>query len=395
MIKILQINVDGGQVAQDLMDAKSKELNIDVLVVCEQYRNIAEENGWFYDEGGKSAVAVLCQDIPIELIGPPKDIGFRWVMIKGIRIYSCYWSPNANIESFAGFLDGLEVSVRSMETPVIIAGDFNAKAAEWGDHREDDLGRLVMEFMSSLNLVAKNNGSIPTFERVYKDGRVAYSYIDITLVSESIAQLVTEWKVLKDYNGSLHRFITYNVADRTDPIINHRVGSKWSWRKYDPKKLQNYLASVDLPLTDVSAPEGAARLDKYIKDACDSCMPKGTYKGGKCPVYWWTQNIANLRKECLANRRKCKRNRQNNAALQAENLERYKEARKKLKWEIQKSKKECWGELYTLFPSQASITWPVQHEAYNFPLITIAEIKNWAKKYQLERLRVQMVSLIL
>lgn len=225
MIKILQINVDGGRVAQYLTEAKSKELGIDVLVVCEQYRNGTEENGWFRDGSGKSAVAVLSQDVPMELIGPPEDTGFRGVMVKGKRIYSCYWSPIASSESFAGLLDHLEISVRSMEAPVIIAGDFNAKAAEWGDHREDDRGRLVMELMSSLK-IAKNRGGTPTFERVFRDGRVAQSDIIITLVSESISQQVLGWYVLEDYIGSLHRFIMYNIVDRADKTTNHRDGSK-------------------------------------------------------------------------------------------------------------------------------------------------------------------------
>lgn len=132
-----------------------------------------------------------------------------------------------------------------------------------------------MELMSSLNLVAKNYGDIPTFERIYRDGRVSQSHINITLVSESITQQVTGWNVLEDYNGSLHRFITYNVADRTGTTTNHRDEPRWSWRKYDTKKLQNYLASTDLPLTGEDATERAVRLDKFLKEACDSCMPKG------------------------------------------------------------------------------------------------------------------------
>ncbi|KAL4085358.1 hypothetical protein QTP88_027217 [Uroleucon formosanum] len=117
-------------------------------------------------------------------------------------------------------------------------------------------------------------------------------------------------------------------------------------------------------------------------------MPKGMYKGGKRPAYWWTQNIANFKKECPSHRRKCKRNRQrNNTALQTENLERYNEARKKLKWEIQR--KDIPGITLpgrlehivdSLFPSQGTLKWPVEHETFNFPPITIAEIKNWANK---------------
>lgn len=54
--------------------------------------------------------------------------------------------------------------------------------------------------MSSLNLMAQNNRDTLTFGRVlYRNGRVAQSYIDITLVSESIVQLVKRWHVLDEY----------------------------------------------------------------------------------------------------------------------------------------------------------------------------------------------------
>lgn len=47
--------------------------------------------------------------------------------------------------------------------------------------------------------MAQNNRDTLTFGRVYRNGRVAQSYIDITLVSESIVQLVKRWHVLDEY----------------------------------------------------------------------------------------------------------------------------------------------------------------------------------------------------
>lgn len=47
-------------------------------------------------------------------------------------------------------------------------------------------------------------------------------------------------------------------------------------------------------------------LDQYLKDACDSCMPKGTYKGSKKPAYWWTQEISDMREVYKRTRRKNK-----------------------------------------------------------------------------------------
>lgn len=133
MISILQINVDGGRVAQDLTEAMIKEKGIDVLIICEQYKNKTQENGWYKDSSGKAAVAVINENLRILAAGSTNDNGFRWVEVKDLRIYACYWSPNKDTESFQRFLDCLEASVRSSMLPVIIAGDFNAKYGEWGD----------------------------------------------------------------------------------------------------------------------------------------------------------------------------------------------------------------------------------------------------------------------
>jgi len=426
MIKILQINVDGGRVAQDLMEAKIKELDIDVLIISEQYKNKTEEDGWFRDNSGKAAVAVINEDLPIMATGSPDDIGFRWVEVKDHRIYACYWSPNMDTDSFERFLDNLEASVRSAILPVIIAGDLNAKSGEWGDHREDVRGRLLTDLMSSLNLLACNCGNTPTFERIYRDGRVSQSSIDVTLVSEISGRLINGWRVLDEYTGSLHRYITFTIETITYKPTNqdvHQQGGRWSWRKYDQQKLQKFLDEKQFPFTNIDALDKAPMLDNLLKQACDASMPKGTYKGNKRPAYWWTEKIADLKKECHAARRKSKRNRQRNQlAQQTENLQKYKDARTKLKREIRRSKRECWEKLCRqveedpwglpyrlvtkklvrrknipeitlpgrleaivdgLFPRHELRNSPQQSGNHSFPEITIAEIKVRAAKIPL------------
>lgn len=285
---LLQINVDGGKVAHDLAEAKIKERDIDILIICEQYRNKTVEDGWFQDSSGKAAVAVINENLPILAASSSDDSGFRWVEVCDLRIYSCYWSPNTDIDSFQRFLDCLETSVRSSKFPVVIAGDFNAKSGEWGDYREDARGRLLSDLMSSLNLLACNQGNIPTFERIYRDGRVSQSFIDVTLVSEVIGKQVNGWKVLDEYTGSLHRYRTLSIdikTDRPSSCDTHQQGKKWAWRKYDPKKLRNFLTGNDLPVTNGDSSDTTCTIDNYIKAACDASMPKGTYSGNKQPTY--------------------------------------------------------------------------------------------------------------
>jgi len=77
MIEILLINVDGDQVAQDIIEAKTKERGIDVLIICEQYENKTEGDGWFKGNSGKAEVAVIKENLPILAVGSPDNIGFR------------------------------------------------------------------------------------------------------------------------------------------------------------------------------------------------------------------------------------------------------------------------------------------------------------------------------
>lgn len=58
--------------------------------------------------------------------------------------------------------------------------------------------------------MAQNYRDTLTFERVYRDGWVAQSYIDVTLVSESIVQLVKRWHVLDEYKRSLKQTPNYH-----------------------------------------------------------------------------------------------------------------------------------------------------------------------------------------
>ncbi|KAL4100909.1 hypothetical protein QTP88_020934 [Uroleucon formosanum] len=314
-----------------------------------QYKNKTQENGWYKDSSGKAAVAVINEDLPILAAGSTNDNGFRWVEVRDLRIYACYWSPNKDTESFQRFLDCLEASVRSSMLPVIIAGDFNAKSGEWGDHREDAMGSLLTDLMSFLNFQACNYGNIPTFERIYRDGRVSQSHIDVTMASEPIARRVKGWKVLDEYTESLHRYITFTINAIADGPNNEDINEqerKWSWRKYGRNKLQKFLREKEFPLINDNALVATHRLDNYIKQACDASMPNCIYKGKKQPAYWWSETIAKFKEECHAARKKIKRNRQRNQLThQTENLQTYTEARTKLKREILRSKKACWERL--------------------------------------------------
>jgi len=342
MIRILQINVGVCRAAQDLALATASDTGVDVLVLSEPYRCGQEAEGWFSDIDERAAILALNRNLQIQTIGPKDNRGFRWIKVEDITIYACYWSPNTAYTLFVDFLDRLEGSIRQQEPTIIVAGDFNAKSPAWGDHSEEPKGRALGDMAASLGLAVCNKGDRPTFSRVYAGG-ISRSHIDVTFVSERDSTTVRGWQVLDQYTASLHRYIKFDVTRMTRPD-RRQAEARWSWRKYEKAKLVEYIQSTSFE-TETDASRTSMGLDQYLKGACDSCMPRGTYRGGKKPAYWWTAEISELRDACKKARRNFKRSRNRGTEAQEQGHQTYKEARKALKISIRKSKEACWRNL--------------------------------------------------
>lgn len=411
MTRFLQINV-GGWEAQNLMEAMAARLQIDIIIVSEQVGNKSDDDGWYCDQGNKAAVVITNPRLQIIEIGPRDNLGFRWVAFEGIRVYACYWSPNTDFAAFENFLGRLEDSIRSAGIPVLIAGDFNAKSPEWGDHREDEKGRALADWSASLNLSVCNLGDKPTFSRVYDRG-VSRSHIDITLIAEAKNHMVRDWKVLEEYTASLHRYITFTLTLEARSNLQ-QTGKRWAWRKFDRGKLLEFLQNTNAPPFGMEATIDADEVNKFLCESCNACMPKGAYRGGKKPVFWWTKEIAEARAECLKARRKYKRSRTRATSTDTQgDKEHFKESRKKLKIAIRRSKEASWSKLCaqvetdpwglpyklvtkkllgrreipgltmpgrldhivdSLFPRLTEIAWPPLGDSLTFPEISCAEI---------------------
>lgn len=342
MIKFLQINVGVRRAAQDLTLGLARRWDVDVLIISEQHRSLQETDGWFADTSNRSAVVVL-SGVPVNHVGPQEN-GFRWIEIPGLRIYSCYWSPNCTIAEYTDFLLRLEMSIRNSSIPVLVAGDFNAKSGEWGSLRDDARGLLLADMIAALDLLVCNNGNSPTFVRGDSE-----SIIDITITTRSMHSSVVNWKVLDDESLSLHRFIQYGVGSDNQQAQPPQAG--WSMGRFD-----SHLLAVALAVTprrgnssQISADEDADSLVEWIRRATALCTTGRPGKVRKPPVHWWNKRIEDLRRDCLKARRLFQRRRGRNGEAGAAQLEeRWKALRKSLATEIKAAKEKCWGELIAM-----------------------------------------------
>lgn len=329
--------------ADALLPQIAVEQEADVMIICEQYSR-RTSGCWLEDDTATAAFWA-----PTTCKTQPKSTGkgncFVWAQFDNITVISCYLTPSDSIGDFETKLNEIEDKMMEIGGHFIVAGDLNARAVDWGMLSTNSRGRKIMDMAARTGLVVANVGNTPTFRRPGCEGTIP----DITLVSEKIADKVENWKVLEIYTGSDHQYISYSL--KTDGTrIQKSAGNKSSTRKWDVNKLDTTAlnAAIDRQLAVVNIHGDARTIVDQVMDiirhGCNSAMPRVRKpRSHKKAVYWWSETIADLRRNCLRCRRKFTRAKRRGTA-EAEREE-YKDARKKLRKAIFDSKKKLWEEL--------------------------------------------------
>lgn len=334
-MKILQLNLNHCEAAQDLLMQTVRELELDLVLIAEPYKHLSTQP-WESDSTTK-AVIWSCGKFPFQSVVNNRETGFVAAWIDGIRFYSCYAPPSLSIEQFVDFLDRLIEDARQ-HFPVAIAGDFNSWAIDWGSKFTNARGKALLEAMTTLDVVLLNNGDTPT----YIKGE-ASSIVDLTFVSSSLTRGSHSWEVMNTYTASDHSAILWELSTGQDPRKANRQTNAVGWKvkSFDPSALVVALDSD--PIVTGSAEEKTKDLMKRVTQACDACMPRKRSINQRPPVHWWDDHIGVLRSECLRKRRISQRGyrRPNSTELVAE----YKKARRELNKAIKDSKRTCWKEL--------------------------------------------------
>lgn len=112
MIKCIQINLNCCKAAQALLHQVTAKKSTDLIFASEPNRN--EDTNWHSDTTVKASIVNVKRiRLDNEGIG---EAGFRWVSVHGIRLFSCYRSPNSTFPDYLDFLNRLERSIRSVQT---------------------------------------------------------------------------------------------------------------------------------------------------------------------------------------------------------------------------------------------------------------------------------------
>lgn len=343
--KVIQINVNHCKAAQDLAVQRMLEEAAGVLCISEPYPAPARDS-WIIDLTGRAAIVgnmSLCKSFKMITQGN----GFIAAQVCDEVFFSCYISPNVAAEEYEIFLQDLGDSIEHLRgKPIIVTGDFNAKHSAWGSRKDDNRGGILLEWIAQHGLTVVNSGRTPTCSRATGE-----SIVDITMCSENLGLRINEWRVHEDMESlSDHRYISFILREgQRDRMDNNRKRQRYP--KWNLKKMDEDLFRAALIMgtwyeryENMTLESIINKVMKTLTEAANTSMPKSKNgPPGKRQAYWWTQEIGEVRKDCIRARRKLKRAKSSkNATEITQILEDLRGARTRLSNLILCSKRKSW-----------------------------------------------------
>lgn len=330
-MKVLQINTNRSRPAHDIAVATATELEAGIVIISEP--NLAvlrDKKDWVTDDNIDTAIKSFDRKMLVRREG--RGHGFSYIGFDDYTIYSCYSSPNGDLHDLNIMLEEIASLVRSNNEKAIIAGDFNAKSPQWGMAFSDRRGQIITEWIAANDYVVINQGDKPTFER-----ENYAAILDLTIATSNISSHVVRWEVSEKESLSDHNFVVYEITEGPQTFDHRKISKGWNVNKLDRQKLKD---ALDHLACENSTVDGFSRTLKMV---CEASMPIRRNVTKRKPAYWWNQEIAAIRQECVRTRRLYSRSiRKNQQQITQQLWDVYKQNKKILRDSIKSAKKACW-----------------------------------------------------
>lgn len=332
MLTVIYCNLNRTGVAHDMFNSIGDNIGADIFCCSEPNRRLAKlAKDWMVDD--KIDTAQWTYDGEGHRRGSGN--GFVWTVHHDTAIYSCYISPNVPLTDFDDFLKSLGSSIdeQAKSLDVLVVGDFNAWATVWGSRTTNSRGERVLDWMEKNKLTLLNDGLTPTFVKGEME-----AYIDLTFCSERLVTKIRHWGVMDEVDCT---------SDHLPILV--KIGLSNRGEKFAaPPRLKKYQESHRIPLKEhigrISAPEGEGFMDAVLT-GCKEVIGLTYEAQSRTPKYWWNEEIAARRKECIKARRTITRANRDGSCSQLEKKELgeiHRTAQKMLRDAIRSSKQVCW-----------------------------------------------------
>ena len=216
-LKFLQINLQHSWAATNNLVKTIEAEGIDIICIQEpyvirnkvigipkKYKTLAQGEGRI-----RAAIVITNKIIDSILIRQlsDEDAVVAEVVYNKLKIIigSMYFDITRQIECDLNKIEA--IMQQTTGTGTILAIDSNARSTTWHDHITNRRGRILEEFLASLQLHILNEDSNLT---TYLSSRGS-SNIDLTVTSNSILRAVEEWEVSDQESCSDHSYIKFAI----------------------------------------------------------------------------------------------------------------------------------------------------------------------------------------
>ena len=209
-----------------------------------------------------------------------------------------------------------------------MAADTNSHSQIWGN-MNNRRGKEWNEFIEDESLLVHNVGKIPTYE-----SKIGKSIIDVTISYRLPVNLVN-WRVLRNYNGTDHNTIKYNLERTEVKIHTYRQYGKANWEAFK-QELESFHITIPSDMTEGKLDKMVSKLNKGLTRALDKACPIKTDMVSDPNNSWWNPYLKNSRRQVIKAYERLKNDRRN------EKLDKYyKDLHKKYRKACKKAKKEA------------------------------------------------------
>ncbi|XP_013198152.2 uncharacterized protein LOC106141044, partial [Amyelois transitella] len=207
-LELLQCNINHSARAQDLLLQHLAEWGISAAIVSEPYF-VPPLPTWVGDTEGEVGMTIPRMGDRPPLVKQSAGRGYVAARWGDMILVAVYFAPSRPRREFERLL--LEVGrivAGAAPTPVVVAGDFNAKSPVWGSPVTDLRGRILSDWVVASGLCVLNQGTADTCVR-WNGG----SIVDVSFATPSAAARVTGWRVLGDVETlSDHLYVRMSVS---------------------------------------------------------------------------------------------------------------------------------------------------------------------------------------
>lgn len=352
-MKILQCNINNSKGALDLLTQHVIELGIGVCAVSEP-AFIPDSGQWF---GSKDRRSAILWNPDCKVICCKKFVSDKFVIVSfcNIHMISCYFSPNLDLDEFIVFLEDMSAAIRMIGGSFIICGDFNAKSSLWGSATFNDRGYCLEDWAAEIDLRVLNIGTEPTCVRPQ-----GMSIVDLTWATPDLVARIQHWRVRTDLQSlSDHLYISFSM-DESESSARSLISEhypRWKWELLEEDWFQavsSWHGNDERRFNEYSIEERATWLARVLKETCNAAAPRVKNTPMRTQAYWWSEKIAEIRRDSIRARRKWKRslrrsrrseNEEDNESSLIVLQREYARIKKILRAAIHEAKSNAWQEL--------------------------------------------------